>query len=203
MIDLLLATTNQGKKREIKRILASSSAQIKLSDLTDFKIESDFKEGKNSFLDNAIGKSAHYSKLVPDILVVAEDSGLEVKALDDKPGVMSARFYGPHATDDQNIDKLLADLTKVKDRRARFVCTAVLSFGGAVIETFFGFVTGEITHNRIGSQGFGYDPVFYYKEMKKTFAELSTEEKNLISHRSLAMIKLRDFLLQNPMNQKH
>lgn len=190
---LLLATTNQGKVKEIKKLLQGLGLRIEY--LKDYPELGTFKETGKTFEENSRGKSLFYSQKYPG-LVLAEDSGLEVEALGGKPGVFSARFSGQGATDEKNIQKLLRLMTDVPEnqRQARFVCVATLSRKGKVIKVFKGKVQGRILHQPVGNKGFGYDPVFYYPPLKKTFAQLKPAEKNLVSHRGRALRKVRKFL---------
>lgn len=190
---LLLATTNRGKVREIKKLLRG--LRLKIESLADYPEFGTLVERGKTFEENSRAKSIFYSRKYPG-LVLAEDSGLEVEALGGKPGVRSARFAGSQASDSHNIRKLLRLLEKVPParRKARFVCVATLARNGRVIKSFKGQVRGVITREPQGSGGFGYDPVFYYKPLKKTFAELTAEEKNQVSHRGRALRKLRKFL---------
>jgi XTP/dITP diphosphohydrolase len=194
MIEILAATTNRGKVREIEALFVHSALQVKLYFLPDFNIAADCPETGRTFLENAIAKSLFYSKFVPGIYTIADDSGLAVEALAGAPGIYSSRYSGPGATDEKNIAKLLEQLKDIKNRKARFVTTVCLSKNGQIIKTFTGEVEGIIIDEKRGSGGFGYDPVFYYPPLKKTFAQLSTEEKNRISHRARAFQKLKEFL---------
>jgi XTP/dITP diphosphohydrolase len=190
---LLLATTNPGKVREVRRYLAASSLVV--LGLQDLMIRAPFPETGNTFKENAREKSLFYSRK-SKILTLAEDSGLEIEALDGAPGVYSARFSGPRATDQKNIRKVLSLLKRVplKRRKARFVSCLSLALGGKVIKVFRGEVRGSIALEERGPFGFGYDPIFFYRPLKKTFAELKPEEKNKVSHRGRALKKLRFFL---------
>ncbi|MBC7362237.1 MAG: XTP/dITP diphosphatase [Candidatus Aminicenantes bacterium] len=190
---LLLATTNQGKVREIKKLLRGLG--LRIESLKDYPEYGSFEETGNTFEENSRGKSLFYSQKYPG-LVLAEDSGLEVEALGGKPGVYSARFSGPGATDEKNIKRLLSLLVDVPEnqRKARFVCVATLSQGGKVLKIFKGKVQGVIIREPRGANGFGYDPVFFYPPLKKTFAQLRASEKNLVSHRGQALRKVRKFL---------
>ena len=194
-IELLIATFNPGKVREIKHLLDVEPTDITLHSLSDFDIKEKSRETGKTFLENAEQKSLFYSKKVKDIFVVAEDSGLEVNALNGEPGIFSSRYAGDHSTDEQNIKKLLKKLENTSERSARFVSVVSVSQNGKLIKSFTGEVHGEILKKKRGSQGFGYDPVFYYPPLKKTFAQLSTEQKNTISHRSKSINKLKKFLL--------
>lgn len=192
---LLIATTNQGKIREIKRLL--QGLRLPTHSLKDYPFYGGYAETGQTFEENSRGKSLFYSRLYPG-LVLAEDSGLEVEALGGTPGVYSARFSSPEATDQKNIIKLLKLMEKVpeRNRRARFICAVTLSSGGRVIKTFKGEVRGKITVEAKGMSGFGYDPVFFYPPSGKTFAELTAAEKNRVSHRGRALRKVRRFLLE-------
>jgi len=190
---LLLATTNRGKIRELKKLLRG--LPLKIESLEQYPEYGKYRETGKTFEENSRGKCLYYSRRYPG-LVLAEDSGLEVEALQGQPGVRSARFSGPGATDEKNIQKLLKLLSGVPPsrRRARFVCVATLGQRGRVIKTFKGQVRGVILGQPDGRRGFGYDPVFYYPPLKKTFARLTSEEKNRVSHRGRALSKLLRFL---------
>jgi XTP/dITP diphosphohydrolase len=190
---LLVASTNCGKVREIKTFLRGLGLHIE--SLTDFPEFGTFEEIGKTFEENSLGKSLYYSEKYPG-LVLAEDSGLEVEVLGGQPGVFSARFAGKGASDTQNIQKLLrllAGLPRSK-RKARFVCVASLASKGKLLKTFRGEVRGFILEKPDGKKGFGYDPIFYYPPLKKTFAQLRIAEKNRVSHRGRALKKVRKFL---------
>ena len=191
---LLLATTNQGKTREIKSFLQALPLEIlSLDDLGDFEL---FSEKGRTFDDNARGKSLFYSQNWGG-LTLAEDSGLEIEALGGEPGVLSARYSGPQATDEKNNRKVLERMKEVPEerRKARFVSCLVLSRKGEVIKEIKESVEGRIAFKKKGTCGFGYDPLFYYPPLRRTFAELLPEEKNEVSHRGRALKKLKEFLL--------
>ncbi len=193
MNTILVASTNPGKVREIRaRLEGLPFAFETLAEHPDSPV---FPEEGRTFEENARGKSLFYSGFVDD-LVLAEDSGLEIDKLDGAPGVYSARFSGPGATDDRNIDKVLELLAGVPEgeRTARFVCCMVLSRSKQVLKEIRGTVEGLITMHRRGQGGFGYDPVFFYPPLGKTFGELSPAEKNAVSHRGRALEQLREFL---------
>jgi len=191
--ELLLATTNQGKIREIQAFMAE--LPILISSIQNLRLGSSFQETGKTFKENARGKSLFYSRKWEGI-TLAEDSGLEIDYLKGAPGVISARFSGPIATDETNIEKVLDLMKEVeqKHRKARFVSCMVLSRKANLIKTIMGYVEGYITFQKKGTNGFGYDPIFYFPPLKKTFAELRPEEKNIISHRGQALKKLRSFL---------
>lgn len=191
---LLLATSNQGKAREIKSYLKDLPIVIhSLEDLGQLKL---FTETGRTFNENAREKSIFYSANWED-LTLAEDSGLEIETLRGEPGVLSARYSGERATDQKNNQKVLERMKGVpsEKRNARFVSCMVLSKKGEVIKEIRESVEGIIILREKGSHGFGYDPLFYYPPLKKTFAELLPEEKNKVSHRGRALQKLKEFLL--------
>jgi XTP/dITP diphosphohydrolase len=190
---LLLATTNAGKIREIRNSL--SGLRIEVLSLADRPSPPPFEETGDSFQENARGKSLHYGRGWRGISL-GEDSGLSVEALDGKPGVHSARFAGPKSRDEDNIRKLLSMLEGLdrERRRARFVSCMVLSRGGMILFEITETVEGIILTGPQGDGGFGYDPVFYYPPLDRTFAQLSPEEKNRVSHRGQALVTLKRFL---------
>ena len=159
-----------------------------------------FAETAPTFAENAAGKALHYSRFV-ELPVIADDSGLVVPALGSVPGVQSARYAGPNATDAERIQKLLEELRdkSVRDRRARFVCVLALAERGRVRAVLSDFAAGELLEAPRGDQGFGYDPIFYFPALGKSYAEISREEKNLHSHRGKAFRKLLEFLPREPM----
>ncbi len=190
---VIIATKNKGKSREIKEILKING--IVFLDLLDLNFKRDIEETGLTFEENALIKaSAIYSEF--KMPVIADDSGLMVEALNGRPGVFSARYAGENASDEDNYRLLLNELSGIEDinRKARFVCIAVFYFdkGRYVVER--GEIEGYITHNPVGEKGFGYDPVFYLPDFKKTMAELDPEIKNRISHRGKAFRKLKSHL---------
>jgi XTP/dITP diphosphohydrolase len=187
---LLLATRNSHKTREFSEILGGEFVVRDLSEELDAPV---IEETGSTFAENAILKAVGISKRSPE-LVVADDSGLEVDALDGAPGVFSARYAGPGATDVENIARLLSELSAVSKERlpaARFRCVLALARHGEVLGTFEGAVEGVIVNSPRGRSGFGYDPIFQPNGFAHTFAELSTAEKNQISHRAQAIRLLR------------
>lgn len=194
MSTLLLATRNQGKKREIQSLLQEKQLTIRLLSLTEADVQVDVDESGTTFLENARLKADFYSRLT-GLDTLGDDSGLEVMALENRPGVFSARYAGAGASDDERIAKLLAELMDSQDRRARFVTAVCLSRAGKPLKSFTGLVRGEILREKKGSHGFGYDPLFYYPPLGKTFAELSLEEKNRVSHRAQALNQVCKFIL--------
>jgi XTP/dITP diphosphohydrolase len=193
MSTLLLATRNPGKQREIQNLLQKIQPPLRLISLTEAGVPADIDESGTTFLENARLKSDFYSRLT-GLDTLGDDSGLEVMALENRPGVLSARYAGAGASDDERIAKLLSELLDSQDRRARFVTAVCLSRAGQPIKSFTGLVRGEILREKKGSHGFGYDPLFYYPPLGKTFAELNLEEKNLVSHRALALRQVRRFI---------
>ena len=192
---LLLATTNKGKAKEIKSYLRELPLEI--FSLEEAGLKESFPERGKSFAENARGKSLFYSKSWEG-LTLAEDSGLEIDYLKGAPGVLSARFSAPQATDDKNNQKVLELLRAVpiKQRTARFVSYLVLARAGEIIQEIEEYVEGLVAFEKRGSHGFGYDPLFYFPPLGKTFAELPPEEKNKVSHRGRALKELKKFLLQ-------
>ncbi len=156
----------------------------------------EFEESAATFAENALGKALHYSRHWEGS-VFADDSGLVVPALGGAPGVQSARYAGPGAANERRIQKLLGELggKTGPQRGAYFVCTIALAQRGRALAVVSDWVDGEILEAPRGSSGFGYDPVFYFPALAKTFAELSAEEKNRYSHRGRAFRKLLSFVL--------
>ena len=202
MIELLFATRNANKTAEIRKILGP---QFQVNDLADHPEIPHIAETGKTFEDNAILKAVTVSKHIPGF-VVADDSGLEVAALGGAPGIYSARYAGPAASDSEKIEKLLEELVRVgapKDARsARFRCVLALAREGEVLGVFEGLVEGQIADQPRGSHGFGYDPIFVPTGFQRTFGELKSAEKNQLSHRARALEKLRASLILRPDQQK-
>ncbi len=186
---LVLATRNEGKTREIKELLDGFPVQIK--NLNDFGPIAEVEEDGKTFDDNAFKKASFMAKVL-GLPALADDSGLEVEALGGAPGVYSARYAGPSATDQENNAKLLKTLEGNKDRAAAFVCVISIAVPCGVALTYEGRCEGYIAETPRGTHGFGYDSVFYYPPLQKTFAELSTQEKNRVSHRGKALMELKE-----------
>lgn len=190
MKEVIIATNNAGKGKDFETLFKPIGVNVLT--LNDIEEDIDVEETGTTFEANAILKAETVSKLLGKI-VIADDSGLEIDALDGAPGVYSARYAGLNSTDDENIDKALQALQSVPDdkRTARFRC--VLAVAGPTIktETYSGSCEGVILHERQGTNGFGYDPIFYVQEKKQTMAELSPKEKSEISHRGAALSKLK------------
>jgi len=152
-------------------------------------------ENGTSFEANAMIKAEYYSAFTEE-LVLADDSGLEVAALHGAPGIHSLRYAGPNATDAANNDLLLRRLENQENRRARFVCSVALARAGRVLTTVQGSVEGEILKQPRGDRGFGYDPLFFYPPLARTFGELTRDQKFAVSHRGRALHKLFTYLPQ-------
>ena len=193
MLCLCLATRNAHKTREFLEMLGE---EICLTDLSAHPEIGEVPENGSTFEENARCKAVVVSRQRPG-LVLADDSGLEVDSLGGAPGVFSARYAGEDATDAANRRKLLQEMARLAadaPRTARFRCRLALARCGQVIATFGGVVEGEVVRAERGAAGFGYDPLFQPNGFGKTFAELSASEKNAISHRAVAVAKLRNFL---------
>ena len=188
MQHLIVATRNLHKTREIQRILGADFA---VSDLSAYPETPETGESGKTFQENAVLKATAASRQLRG-LVVADDSGLEVDALGGAPGIYSARYAGQKATDKQNIDKLLEELARIETakRSARFRCVIALAREGKLLGAFEGVVEGMIVDSPRGTGGFGYDPIFVPNEFSETFAELTSETKNKISHRAQAAAAL-------------
>lgn len=195
-MDIVLATKNRKKIEEIKKILSGMNTESRIYTLDDFPDFEEVIEDGKTFEENAEKKAVHILK-VTGMNAIADDSGLEVDALNGAPGVFSARYAGDDADDKANNEKLLGQMEDVPDdkRSARFVCC--ITFASPLeIRTFRGFVEGRIGKEPRGGKGFGYDPLFYPKGYDKTFAEMNEEEKNAISHRAIALRELQKYLLE-------
>jgi XTP/dITP diphosphohydrolase len=187
VIELVVATRNRHKTREIQHILGP---EFTVHDLGAHPELSEINESGTSFEENAKIKALATSKQLP-ALVIADDSGLEVDALGGAPGIYSARYAGANATKSNKIDKLLRELERARAtgdrRRARFRCVVALARNGNLLGTFEGFVEGRIADEMRGDSGFGYDPIFVPDGFEQTFGELPTEVKNTVSHRAKAI----------------
>lgn len=188
---LLLATRNRGKVIEIRGLLGLGALKnVEVVDLSGLPNVGEPREEGKTFPENARIKALHYAA-AQKVLCIADDSGLAVEALGGRPGVRSARYSGPDATDESNNALLLEDLKPhPRPWKAAFVCVAVCGLPGRVIAEATGCIAGEIVPAPRGQGGFGYDPIFLVEGTGKTMAELSTEEKNRISHRGQAIRQL-------------
>jgi XTP/dITP diphosphohydrolase len=191
-LKLYCATTNSGKLREFQMALEDSFQVESLPGLASIP---PCPETGATFEENAIQKALYYSKHCDEYLFV-DDSGLEVDALGGAPGVYSARFAGPGATDEDNNRLLLSKLCGVADRSARFVCVVALAESGRLLQTFRAEVEGQVTVAPQGSNGFGYDPLFFYHPFGCTFGQAPLNRKLEVSHRSRALQAMRRYLNQ-------
>ncbi len=185
------ATGNAGKLREFR--LAAERFAVEILELPDFKQIPACEETGRTFEENAILKARYYGRHAPGLLF-ADDSGLEVDALGGRPGVISARYAGPGATDAMNNALLMGNMRGRENRSARFVCVIALVNRGEPIQTFRGVVEGELLDAPRGAEGFGYDPLFYFPPYGRTFGEVSVEEKMAVSHRGKALTALFRYL---------
>ncbi|MEC8257221.1 MAG: RdgB/HAM1 family non-canonical purine NTP pyrophosphatase [Bacteroidota bacterium] len=192
MNKLILATHNEHKAEEFKQILA----QFRVQTLADLNYDQEINETASDLQGNSLLKAdtifRHYGHIV-----ISDDSGLEVQALNGAPGVYSARYAGEQKDDQKNTEKLLHELKGITNRNAQFRTVITLMSSNNTLQ-FEGIVEGTIVHEPKGDKGFGYDPVFIPNGYQKTFAELSSKEKNKISHRANAIEKLVAFIEKNP-----
>lgn len=188
------ATTNAGKLHEFR--LAGERFGVEVDSLPGLKLIRPASETGATFEENAVQKALYYATHTTQWLFV-DDSGLEVDALGGAPGVLSARFAGEHATDDENNALLLDRLHGARDRSAQFVCVIALARASRLVKTFRGVVRGEIVHAPAGEHGFGYDPLFFYPPFGCTFGEAPVERKVAVSHRARALEDMLHFLRQS------
>lgn len=189
LITLVIATRNKGKTSEIRDLLKGFPINIK--NLDDFGHIPEVEEDGNTFDENAYKKASFAAKIL-GLPALSDDSGLLVEALGGAPGVHSARYAGENATDKQRRDKLLKEMEEKTDRRAAFECVISIAVPTGAALTYEARCEGLIAKKPAGSNGFGYDPVFYYPPLKKTFAELTMQEKSHVSHRGKALRELRN-----------
>ncbi|MCB2359441.1 XTP/dITP diphosphatase [Clostridium estertheticum] len=191
MKKIIIASNNDHKIGEIKEIL--SEFDFEILSLKEANINIDVDETGSTFIDNAYIKASEIYKIADGNMVLADDSGLAVESLNGAPGVFSARFAGVHGDTKANNEKLLylLDGASELERKAKFICAMVLIVNVDKIIKVQGEVDGVITSEFIGDEGFGYDPLFYVEEYKKTFAQMNAEVKNAISHRGRALNKLK------------
>ena len=188
---LVFATNNQHKLQEIKRVLGDSIELLSLSDINCFE---DIPENQDTIEGNAAEKSFYiYNKF--GFNCFADDTGLEIDALNGEPGVYSARYAGEEKSAENNMNKVLAQMVKIKNRKARFRTVISLVIDGREVQ-FEGVVEGQILEEKRGKTGFGYDPIFKPDESQLSFAEMPMDEKNEISHRGRAVRKLVEYLLR-------
>jgi XTP/dITP diphosphohydrolase len=186
---LVIATRNQGKTAEIRNLLKGFPIVIK--NLDDFGPIPEVEENGKTFDDNAYIKASFAAKVL-GLPALADDSGLVVEALDGAPGIYSSRYAGPDANDEQNNAKLIQEMRGKRNRKAAFECVISIAVPTGYALTYEGRCEGLIAEAPSGSGGFGYDPLFYYPPLDKTFAELTMEEKSRISHRGKALQEVRD-----------
>ncbi len=184
---IVLATTNKNKIAEFHHVLKDFPVEIKC--LSDFGPLPGVVEDGLTFDDNAYKKALHYAKVL-GLPALADDSGLVVDALSGKPGVYSARYAGEHASDTDNCSKLLNDLGSEKNRKASFVCVLSIAVPSGPALTYEASCNGSILEEPRGKGGFGYDPLFFYEPLGKSFAELTLQEKNQVSHRGKVLSEL-------------
>ncbi len=193
---LYCATTNAGKLREFRLAVERfGGASLDVEPLPNAAEIAPGEETGDTFEENAIDKAVYYSRHAPGPLF-ADDSGLEVHSLGGAPGVRSARFAGPGATDEANNRLLIERLRGVEDRAARFVCVVALAEKGEIIQTFRGVVEGLIADEARGTGGFGYDPLFFYPPFGCTFGEVSADRKLSVSHRARALEAMAGYLVK-------
>tara|TARA_B110000495_G_C22992308_1_gene584538 strand:+ start:36 stop:617 length:582 start_codon:yes stop_codon:yes gene_type:complete len=188
-MNIIFATSNLNKLKEIENLIPKG---ININNLKDLNFNEEIPENEKTIEGNAIYK-AKFIHAKFNVNVFADDTGLEVEALNGEPGVYSARYAGKECNSHKNIEKLLKNLINNKNRKARFKTIIALILNGKLYQ-FEGIVNGLISHSLKGNKGFGYDPVFVPEGYSKSFAELSLCEKNKISHRSIAVKKLISFI---------
>ncbi|MCG7346410.1 XTP/dITP diphosphatase [Sporosarcina sp. ACRSL] len=193
MKKLMIATNNKGKAKDFETLFSPYGFEVQT--LNDLDQDIDVEETGVTFEENAVLKAEEVSKLL-GIIVIADDSGLEIDKLKGAPGVYSARYAGEQKNDEANIDKVLSELQGVpqQERTARFRCVLAVAGPGVETVTFSGSCEGLILEERRGTNGFGYDPIFYVPEKGRAMAELSPEEKGEISHRGAALRQLKEQL---------
>ena len=189
MQKVLIGTNNKGKVKEYKFFLSNYFDVLTPAEIG---INFDVAETGTTYEENSLLKLEFLRKKNLNMAILCDDSGLEIESLNNEPGVFSARYAGEDCSDQDNINKVLVNLKGKKDRKAKFVC--VISFFWEKFSSFPRIFRGEchgsIIDNQSGNSGFGYDPIFYYENLAKTFANLSAHEKNEVSHRSMAMKEL-------------
>jgi XTP/dITP diphosphohydrolase len=192
MINLLVASSNTHKVSEIAKYF--DSLPYNIIGLKDMKINVNIDEKYSSYKENAVLKAKTYGE-IGKILTLADDSGLEVEALQKRPGVYSARYA--KGSDIDRYQKILKEMNLISEekRNAQYQCViAIYNPTTKKCRTFSGIVKGKITNSPVGTNGFGYDPIFYYPKVKKTFAQMTMEDKEKYSHRGKALIKVREYL---------
>ena len=199
MRKIIFATGNQGKMREIRRILENLKIEGEETEIASMKeagINIDIKEDGTSFEENAVIKAKAVSKEAPEAIVLADDSGLQIDYLNGEPGIYSARYLGEDTPYHIKNTSLIKRLEGVEDKKrtARFVCAIAAAMPDGQVYTETGIIEGRIGYEEKGEGGFGYDPIFYVPEFGKTTAQLSEDEKNAVSHRGKALRAIRERL---------
>lgn len=192
-MELIFSTQNQNKAKEIQKLVPQG---VVIKTLQDINCNDDIPETQNTLQGNALQKARYVNEKF-GVNCFADDTGLEIESLNMEPGVYSARYAGPERSDDKNMDKVLSGLAASNNRKARFRTAVALIIDGEE-HLFEGIVEGEIRTEKSGDQGFGYDPIFEPENTGKTFADMSMEEKNSMSHRARAFAKMIDFLASYP-----
>lgn len=193
MLQLLAATSNKHKVEEFRKLLSDLNDRVNIITSDTIPNFPELIEDGKSFEENA-EKKAEQASAYADMAAFADDSGLEVEALDGAPGIYSARYAGEGATDARRIAKLLEAMNGKTNRRARFVCVIAIAYRGDDVALFRGEVKGTIADAPRGTNGFGYDPIFIPEGFDKTFGELDPDVKDSISHRAAAMVKAVKFI---------
>lgn len=197
MSEILIATNNKHKIEEIEPLLPDG---IKLMTLKDFKFEEDIPETGDTLIDNALQKARFIHEKF-NVNCFADDTGLQIDALDGRPGVYSARYAGPQCSPKDNVEKVLQEMNGMVNRKARFITVIALIYNNQEY-LFEGRVEGEMLTTIHGEGGFGYDPIFLPEGQYLSFAEMPLEMKNKISHRALAVAKLVEFLGRDQFRDK-
>lgn len=188
-VEIVIATRNKGKTAEIRELLKGFPVTIK--NLDDFGSIPEVEEDGETFDENAY-KKASFTARVLGLPALADDSGLMVEALNGAPGVQSARYAGVNASDQDRCRKLLAEMDGIENRKAAFTCVISIAVPSGPALTYEGRCEGTITQTPRGTNGFGYDPIFFYPSLGKTFAELTRQEKSHVSHRGKALGEIRE-----------
>ena len=192
MYQLILSSNNRHKVDEIKQILSGVSLQVcGYSEVFDQEIQ--IVEDGQTFEENAIKKVQSFPQC-EEALIMGDDSGLEVDALDGRPGIFSARYAGEGASSTQLCQKILSELEGIQNRQAQFVCVLAIRFPDSRIETITGLVRGHISYEMKGKNGFGYDPIFIPEQHQLSFAQMTADAKHALSHRGRALIGARQIL---------
>jgi len=197
-MDIVFATNNKHKLEEVQHLINN---KIQLLSLNDIGCNEEIPEDYETLHENALQKARYVSQKY-SVNCFADDTGLEIDALNGEPGVYSARYAGESKSFDDNMNKVLSKMTGVKERTARFKTVIALILNG--VEYFFeGVIEGEILTEKYGIEGFGYDPIFKPLGFNQSFAQMSLEQKNKISHRAIASQKLADFLINFKQKQNN